>query len=216
MALSTSFPVTGKLYWYLVGGIRWLWGCPRLSWHPLSLDIMSTTMANSHCWMWPLRVLNLSYPSGLLLGRVQAGEEGYTASPWLLLLVPLPHCHLHHLPKWLGRQSFIAFSGLLCQIGPGRMTWSCSGYFCHDPVTYRVPEDWDQRLNSFLLPSLDKPEKKAAEADTLFGQHPSGPGRHLPPADEDEFTFWVDRVLTSCQECLMDEHQSCTGRKASL
>lgn len=78
--------------------------------------------------------------------------------------MPHPHCHLHLLPKWLGRQSSIAFSWLLRQIGPGRMTWSCGRYFCHDLVTYRAPEDWDQRLNSFLLPSLDKPEEKAAEA----------------------------------------------------
>jgi len=63
-----------------------------------------------------------------------------------------------------------------------------------------------------LLPSLDKPEEKAAGADTMSGQHPLGRDSHLVLADEDEFTFWMDRALTTCQECLMDEHQSCTGR----
>lgn len=123
------------------------------------------------------------------------------------------------IPTALRRDAAGEAPGSLPGIAGGPVAAALAGWVgwvgrgCHDSVTDRGPEDWDQRLNSFLLPSLDKPEEKAAETDTVSGQHPLGPGRHLALADEDEFTFWVDRALTSCHECLTDEHQSCTGRE---
>lgn len=70
------------------------------------------------------------------------------------------------------------------------------------------PQDWDQRLNGFLLPSLDKAEEKAAGADCVPGQGPRGGAG---------WWGWIylrgGQSTEDLSPVVRDEHQGCAGER---